>query len=229
MLENGFIKLHRSLLSWEWYDDPNTKILFLHLLLTVNYEDKQWHGMTIKRGQRVCSLRKLAKETGLSVQKIRTCISKLKATGEITSEGHAQNTVLSIVGYYKFQSINTQPNTAPTDEQQGTNNNERKHKNIKKAKNKDMCAFEEFWKLYPKKRSRGDAENAFAKIAPTDELAAAICGAVAKAKNSEDWKKEGGKYIPHPATWLNRKGWEDEYASEGALGAGYYDAGLSLW
>ena len=47
MLENGFVKLHRSLLKWEWYDDLNTFKLFMHLLLTVNYYDRQWRGKTL--------------------------------------------------------------------------------------------------------------------------------------------------------------------------------------
>ena len=40
----GWIKLHRQILDWEWYDDINVKVLFLHLLLTANYEDKKWQG-----------------------------------------------------------------------------------------------------------------------------------------------------------------------------------------
>ena len=46
MLESGYIKLYRSLLSWEWYDDINTKTVFLHLLLTVSIEESKWHGIT---------------------------------------------------------------------------------------------------------------------------------------------------------------------------------------
>ena len=60
MLENGFVKLHRSLLKWEWYDDLNTFKLFMHLLLTVNYYDSKWHGVMIKRGSRAISRNKLA-------------------------------------------------------------------------------------------------------------------------------------------------------------------------
>jgi hypothetical protein len=77
----GFIKLHRSLLKWEWYDDMNVFRVFLHLLLTANYEDKNWHGITIKRGQRVFSFEGLSKETKLSVRNVRTAIDKLKTTG----------------------------------------------------------------------------------------------------------------------------------------------------
>ena len=68
MLENGFVKLHRSLLKWEWYDDLNTFKLFMHLLLTVNYYDRQWRGKTVKRGSRITSYAILAKETKLSVK-----------------------------------------------------------------------------------------------------------------------------------------------------------------
>ena len=39
MLESGFIKLHRKILKWEWYDEPNTMRLFIHLLLTASIED----------------------------------------------------------------------------------------------------------------------------------------------------------------------------------------------
>jgi hypothetical protein len=76
---------------------------------------------------------------------------------------------------------------------------------------KDFSKFEDFWTAYPRKKSRGDAENAWAKIKPDELLIEKILSAVQRAKTSVDWTKEGGKYIPYPASWLNRKGWEDEY------------------
>ena len=90
MIEGGFIALHRSLLKWEWYTDENTKALFIHLLLTVNYEPKQWHGRTIQRGQRVASYSKLASETGLTIKKIRTALKHLQATGEVAHEPNSK-------------------------------------------------------------------------------------------------------------------------------------------
>ena len=71
--------------------------------------------------------------------------------------------------------------------------------------------FDEFWKAYPKKRSKGRAERAWVKIAPDTELFSAILDGLERAKRSRDWTKEGGRYIPYPATWLNAKGWEDDY------------------
>ena len=71
--------------------------------------------------------------------------------------------------------------------------------------------FSTFWDAYPKKKSKGQAERAFAKLNPDDDLLATMLVALKQAKKSEDWLKEEGKYIPYPATWLNAKGWEDEY------------------
>lgn len=105
MLENGFIKLYRSLLKWEWYDDVNTKVVFLHLLLTVSIEDSKWHGITVRRGSRVSSYAILAKETKLSVDKVRTAIRHLEATGEVTRSKYPKYTVFAINHFDKFQSV----------------------------------------------------------------------------------------------------------------------------
>ena len=70
--------------------------------------------------------------------------------------------------------------------------------------------FNTFWEVYPKKKSKGQAEKAFSKLNPDEQLLATILTAIERAKKSVDWQKEEGQYIPHPATWLNAKGWEDE-------------------
>jgi hypothetical protein len=71
-------------------------------------------------------------------------------------------------------------------------------------------AFASFWSVYPKKKNKGQAEKAFAKLNPDDDLLQTILNAVEGASHSADWLKSDGQYIPHPATWLNAKGWEDE-------------------
>lgn len=104
MLEGGFVKLYRSLLNWEWYDDINTKTVFLHLLLTVSIEDSKWHGITVKRGSRVSSFSTLSKETTLSVKEVRTAISHLESTGEVARYKYPKFTVFSINNFDKWQS-----------------------------------------------------------------------------------------------------------------------------
>lgn len=103
MLESGYIKLYRSLLNWEWYDDINTKTVFLHLLLTVSIEESKWHGITIKRGSRVSSYAVLAKETRLTERQVRTAISHLETTGELTRHKYPNFTVFAINNYDKYQ------------------------------------------------------------------------------------------------------------------------------
>jgi len=71
--------------------------------------------------------------------------------------------------------------------------------------------FDQFWQLYPRKKNKGQAERVWAKLRPNDELFASIMAGLERAKASYDWQKEGGNYIPYPATWLHAKGWEDEY------------------
>ncbi len=114
MLEGGYIKIYRSLLKWEWYDDANTFRVFLHLLLTVNHEDSKWHGIVVKRGSRICSFRKLAAETGLSVDQTRTAIKHLKSTHEITHDANREYSVFTINNYDKFQGVPQQSHSNPT-------------------------------------------------------------------------------------------------------------------
>ena len=76
-----------------------------------------------------------------------------------------------------------------------------------------QARFDRFWAVYPKKRAKGQALNAWKKIRPDETLAGQIVNAVEQWTHAHDWIKEGGKYIPHPATWLNAMGWEDEPTS----------------
>lgn len=71
--------------------------------------------------------------------------------------------------------------------------------------------FVTFWKAYPRRIGKGTAETAWRKHG-CNKLLPEILVAVKRCAASPDWKKECGQFIPHPATWLNRKGWEDELA-----------------
>lgn len=69
--------------------------------------------------------------------------------------------------------------------------------------------FDRFWSAYPKKKNKGQARTAFQK-AIKKTSAETMINAVEKQKKSNSWKKENGKYIPYPSTWLNAEAWEDE-------------------
>lgn len=70
--------------------------------------------------------------------------------------------------------------------------------------------FTRFWSAYPKKVGKGAAEAAFRKIRPSDELTNTMVRVIERMKSTEQWRREKGRFIPNPATWLNQKRWEDD-------------------
>ena len=101
----GWIKLHRSLLEWEWYDDINVKVTFLHLILSANHAPKKWRGIDIGRGQLWTSIGNLAKEIGLSEKQTRNSLKKLENTNEISIKGASKGTMITVCKYDSYQDI----------------------------------------------------------------------------------------------------------------------------
>ena len=104
----GWVKLFRSFTQWGWYTDNNVKAVFLHLFLTANPKEKQWHGQTIKRGQLATSYRHLSAEIGLDIHSIHRAIKKLQSTGEITVKSNAKFSIITLNNYDSFQGSATQ-------------------------------------------------------------------------------------------------------------------------
>lgn len=70
--------------------------------------------------------------------------------------------------------------------------------------------FDEFWEAYPKKVAKPKAIRAFARLHMTRELLDIILADIRCKQRTERWKKQDGLYIPHPASYLNNRRWEDE-------------------
>ena len=102
----GFVKIYRSMLDWEWFDDSNTVHLFLYLLLKANHKEKEWRGITIKRGQLLTSTNKLRNATHQSVQQTRTSLERLKIAGTITIYSTSRYSIVTICNYDKYQNDN---------------------------------------------------------------------------------------------------------------------------
>ena len=136
MSKEGYIKLHRQFIDWEWFTDVNTCHLFQYCLLRANFKDTNWRGIEIKKGQFVISYEKLANDTGLTIQQIRTAINKLKLTGELTHQTTNRNSIITVNNWTLYQDINTQNNTQITDKQQ-TNNKQITTDNNDKNDNND--------------------------------------------------------------------------------------------
>ena len=73
-----------------------------------------------------------------------------------------------------------------------------------------VTKFDEFWKAYPRKTGKGAALKSWKKINPSDSTAQQIIDSLPAHIASEQWQKDNGQFIPHPATWLNQGRWEDE-------------------
>jgi len=148
MLKNGHVQLHRKMVEWEWYTDFKTRGLFIHCFMIANYYDNRHRGILIKRGSFITSIEKLSKETGLSIQSIRTSLKKLVSTNELTNKSTSSFTIITICNYDTYQSsknetnkqINKQTNKRATNEQQTTNKrltNEQQQSNKEKEENKE--------------------------------------------------------------------------------------------
>lgn len=74
--------------------------------------------------------------------------------------------------------------------------------------------FQGFWDAYPLKRGKGDAWKSWEGLGGSEDLAAQILKSVSAYKGSRDWTKDGGRYVPYPATFLNRRMFDDGYEGE---------------
>lgn len=125
----GWVTLHRKFLQWEWFDIPEMVKFFIYLLLMAGYSERKYRGIQLQRGQIITSTPIMMKDTKLSEQQIRTCIKRLKSTGEITCKTTNKFTIITICNYDRYQSEdliangqnNGQTNTQTTDKQR-TNN-----------------------------------------------------------------------------------------------------------
>lgn len=125
---NGYIKLNRKMTEWGWYDEPNTKIVFLHLLLTANWKEREYHGHTIKAGETVFGTQALAEQLGISRQQVRTALAHLQETEEITIRSTNKFSVATLKNWAKYQvECDESTNNQPTNNQQVTTPKERKN------------------------------------------------------------------------------------------------------
>lgn len=190
----SWIKLHRSILEWEWYDEPNTFRLFVHCLLKANHSEKTWRGTKINRGEFITSLQKLSNETGLTVKKIRTILGKLKGK-ELAIKTSSQNTVIQVIKYDNYQIT---ANEGQTDGQtKGKQRATTKNNKNNKKENNEVCLDEiqdskkhviEKWIQYRKEIRKPLKQSTIDSIIKKmNENSVASCEAVVEKSISNGW------------------------------------------
>jgi len=110
--------------DWEWYKDINTKVLFIHLLLTANIKECKYMGKEIPRGCVITTISKLSEETGLTPREVRTAIKHLISTGEIEVKTTNKNSIIKVHNYNVYQAsipVERQANDNQAPNQRQTN------------------------------------------------------------------------------------------------------------
>lgn len=112
-MKNGFVRISQKLVDWQWYDDNNVKVVFLHLLLTANQKPKLWHGQELAAGELITGYEVLADSVGLTMQQLRTALDKLKQTGEISITTNRHHTKITVHNWEYYKVYDNQPNNKP--------------------------------------------------------------------------------------------------------------------
>lgn len=224
---SGWIKLHRKMTEWEWYDDSNTFRLFFHCLLMANHKPKSWRGLDIQRGSFWTSLDKLVEQTGLSKSVVRTCFKHLEMTGELTCKSHStgklRGRMVTVVKYNLYQGDDSDLAHRLTGEQHANDMQIAPTKNDKNEKNKDNDAplsnfsqeiFDQWWAILPsgRKQAKNKCLPKWKRLTskkPEDEI---IRMAQGIANYLEHHAKENTpvNFIKQPIKMLNDEIWNDE-------------------
>jgi len=195
-----------------WKEKPFTKAqAWLDILINTSYADSCFwsRGVKIeaKKGQCAMSQLTMAKRWGWSRKKVQTFLNYLKSSQQIEHQTNNVTCLITIINWDKYQTEEHQ-----IEQQKSTKRAPKEHiQEVKEVKTKTYSPeFEQFWKMYPRKVSKGDAEKAWKKITRPVETLALIKMALDWQKTSHDWKKENGQFVPYPASYLNGRKWEDE-------------------
>lgn len=195
---DGWVKLFRKTRQWEWYKVENMFHLFCHLLMGANQIDGLFRGNPVKRGQLITGFNSLSADTGITIRALRTCLERLKKSGEISIKTTNKFSIITICKYEEYngkskksdtpndKQSDTQSVTPPTG-QTTTNKNTITYSNSKEEKEEgDADASYS----PPRRKKFTDEEKAAQVKAKEDALA------VRKKKFLEDLKNYAHLYSP---------------------------------
>ncbi len=174
--------------------------------------DIQGQTITLNRGQFCHSLRFMAARFRWSEPTVRRFITRLKTDAMIETKVDAGQTVITICNFSKFQDVENKPTQDVTQDvtQERRRSDAKKDKGNVKEDSIDQN-FDEFWNLYPRKKSPGLARRAFKtamKKVSFEDLMSGLESYVAtiRANGTEE------RFIKHPSSWLNGECWADQSA-----------------
>jgi GTP-sensing pleiotropic transcriptional regulator CodY len=234
----GWIKLHRQFTEWEWYTDDKCFRLFIHILLKCNHKDAQWRGETINRGEMITSLGKLAEQVGMTMQTLRTTLSKLESTGEINKQSTSKLTRITVCKYNNYQedqqTTNNQTNKPLTNDQQTTNKplttnkNDNNEDNGKKEKNNTIVEIYDHYATFDNlKKHRSltkEMEKAVKKFMKETSATVEDCKKVIQ-RHSEIVAESSSSDYPIQVRTIQQLFGQKAYNASHLIGSEYLDDG----
>ena len=201
-IEGGYIKVYRKMTKWRWYSDEVMFRVFMHLLLTANYEPAYWRDIKIDRGQTVISVNKLAATLNYSKATVHNALKRLESTGEITRAPNARYTIVTLKNYNEYQENRTVNERQPNDSRTIAERRLYPLKEVKKNKEEQE-----------EKEGKGETRSAPPPTQPTEQSLIALYGIEATErykKKFERWctkkNKQGIDCISTIAKWMEQDG-----------------------
>lgn len=216
-LDTEILKNHKLWAFWSWCLMKASHKRYVQL---VGFQE-----IELFPGQFIFGRSAAAKDLAMSVQNIRTCVQYLSKHENLTIKSTNKFSIITIVnwGIYQQQDEenNQQYNKRLTSKQPASNQQVTTNKNVENGKNEKKPPipptgadgdFSAFWDAYPKKKAKQAALKTWTNLSKKKALPdiSVILEAIQKQRSTQDWQKDGGQFIPHPATWLNAGRWDDK-------------------
>jgi hypothetical protein len=212
---DGYIKLYRKSIENGWLKNGDLWRFWCYCLLKATHKKTTvvvgWQQIELEPGQFIFGRRVAAEDLGMSERKIRTCHHALETMENVTSKTTNKFSIISIVNWDIYQQTeyqNDQQNDQQATSRRPAGDHIQEHKN--KRINTYSPEFEQFYAAYPKKRDPDRAWKSWKSRNGSRPEVSILISAINRQKESADWKKENGKYIPYPSTWLNAGAWNNE-------------------
>ena len=218
-IEGGWVKLHRKLLDGRIFQDPALLKVWVWCLLRANHEDR-WvpvrtgRGETtvlIKRGELIFGRNSASIELDMPPTTVRDRMRVLCKIDAIALKPVTHFSIVTIINYETYQeSLFNQPPTI----RQPTANQPPQTITKRTKRNTYTRDFELFYAAYPKKRDPDRAWKAWQSRNGDRPEVSVLLEAIKNQIQSPEWKKENGRFIPYPATWINAGAWKNEVKIE---------------
>jgi biotin operon repressor len=221
-MDQGYFKCWRKIINSQVFNNEGLLKVWIWCLAKASYKNRCVKFMTgkggvdinIEPGQFVFGRDSASKELGMPPSTIWKRMEKLKNIGNLNIESNRQYSLILINNWHTYQEekfkSNIESNYQGTGKEQARNTNKNSI-TLKKENNKTHTGdFISFWSAYPRKIGKDSAWKSWSRRNGDRPPLEEILTAIEKQKDSDQWKKDGGQFIPHPSTWINQGRWNDE-------------------